>query len=1720
MKRVSIALFCWLAVVVQGFGQATPPEYLLPKPLPSTGALPPDKFVKPGGTYGPTSYSDLYPAVYDVLLGGSWRSVGTILERDSINSGWRKEGMAVYVAADKSVYLLNADLTTWRNLTELTLAPKTIYSADGDLTGNRVVNGVGFNLSFNNINALLLQSSTMTLGAPFGFTMVTPGTSSGSAHAGDVLTYLGGQVDFRPVPSAVNVYNSDGALTGNRTMDMKGSYLTFQGPGRLITSGLTSYSLVSLQDSTLSTEGQLTLQGTTKLNLKTPSVVQGNGRSGQVLKLVDGSGGVEFFDLPSTPAGDSLNEYYGTADSSDGGISTHVRVLTPTPTYSTTNEYPDFTRAVVRMNQSGAPTNFYPDTKLALGSGPSFPVVTHQFHQPGIMDIATPLGGGMMEVVFDGINKVWVLQDASPSDSAGSGGGSAGVSSLNTLTGALTLQAGTNIAVTPTSSTALRIDNTAGPTIYVGNGTLTSDRTVSAAGFDFAVTNAKSLDMRGWTSTVAGSQKFRLITPLVSQSLVTTGQVLTLTGLDGQAEWRAAPGGTNIYNSDGSLTSSRNLTVGADKYLTFHGGGGIFQAVNFNYNGLNALTNSLYANEESILGASLRFKLITPRQQAVSAQPGHVLMLLNQTNGLADYYPAPNLYTTNGTLEGDRVVEGNFRTLAFTNLNLFSARARTNTVSGSLEFNLRTPNVVNTVAVSNQVLTLMDPNGRVEFKTLPTTPFDVSLYSTNGTLVGNRIVEGGFRDLSFTNLNVYDVRGRTSVISASSEFNIRTPTVNAGSAAANRVLTLLDATTGRSEFSALPADVSIYSQDGTITAARTVSFPLGRKLTFNGAGPPASDFDLINFNYARYYGVTNDIYSSQLTRISADVALRLNPPGTGSASIGDALAMIAAGGELGYRPITNIYRYNGTLTGNRVVSGGGFDLSFSGVKDSLLSAVNNRIAGNAIYLATTNISAGASSIGQILTLADPATGRVEWSNAPTASGFTIYTGNGSLNGGRTVTLAGNTLLFAGPGSLNANNLNSSSIDGTNFTWWARGNFNLYGGATWLQGGTSLKIATPKVVNGATAKVGDVLTLKSTDGIAEWETPLTTTNTDTSIYLGNGTIAGGPGITRTLTGNGNGLLFTGLTDFTSSSTTATLQGSTRLSLKTPGFATRQGQYLQLVDQSTGSVEFAPLPSAVNIYTSDGTLSGSRLVTMGGANLTFTGPGNFNANSLTAYSFNSSSGATLTTSGSMHLQGTAQLDIATPSVVANTAQVGQVLTLMDRDTGRVEFNTPAERNLYTKDGTIPTGNRQVTIAGGGNLIFNGSGTFTTASTLATVNMQAANAQLNGTSGLYLAGYNGFYVGTPKINLGQATANQVLTLLDPLTGRVDFTTINTGSATVDTIYSANGSLNSDRIVSLANHSLTFQGGASGGDITMAAVRTITQTSTTESIYQSPSLKLGGSSAIWLRTPRVQTGGVNGPQAGEVLVLKNTSGDVDFAPIQTITGIVEYYGDTTGDLLPDPGDGEPSDDPISTLTVSGSNLTPAFSGNVYSDFMRISCRANVTRCNYTGQPVYLKVGNGTATAKQILNPARHAPYNADIQPGLMMELMYDAKAKGGVGAWIMLDFGVGGDGNPCTPGTVSAGPELKRAISTVPQPLFIVTNSVTSRVTTVSYAGVVDTFPDLASVPLTFKKVSTLGLVEVGDGKHGDYFQTTYDPLVPETVAKRSTINPGRMWKLLVAH
>lgn len=173
----------------------------------------------------------------------------------------------------------------------------------------------------------------------------------------------------------------------------------------------------------------------------------------------------------------------------------------------------------------------------------------------------------------------------------GGGGGGGGVTSLNTLTGALTLAAGTGISITPSGST-LTIANIGAGAGTVSSVGLTAPSFLSVAGSPVTSTGTIALTLATQTANTvfagpstgaAAAPTFRSIVvadiPTLNQNTtgtasnitgnlavgqiapsVTNGQVITTVG--GVSAWAAASGGA-ITTVPGSITQNNVTTWGA-----------------------------------------------------------------------------------------------------------------------------------------------------------------------------------------------------------------------------------------------------------------------------------------------------------------------------------------------------------------------------------------------------------------------------------------------------------------------------------------------------------------------------------------------------------------------------------------------------------------------------------------------------------------------------------------------------------------------------------------------------------------------------------------------------------------------------------------------------------------------------------------------------------------------------------------------------------------------------------------------------------------------------------------------------------------------------------------------------------------------------------------------------------------------------------------------------
>ena len=1415
------------------------------------------------------------------------------------------------------------------------------YNSDGTLTGPRTVDMVGNSLLWrgpgsivsSNISSFLsyasgtigfTAASDVSLSPGLRLLLRTPWVTGSLAHAGDTLTLLNagtGEVEFRSIPSQATIYSADATIASNRVVTLGGRSLTFKGPGPAAFNSVDSFSVSASQFATISSPGNVILEAPGLLSLRTPNVVGGGAQLGQVLTLNGPNGVVEF----ATPIASGGSNIYNT----DGVISAN-RIV------DTTNRVLTF-KGPGTFAVSNGITDLRGATALLLGNTTTIGASNSlQLQTPAVRNSSALLG------------QVLTLQDAT--------------------TGRVEYQ----------SPTALPTVN-----IYNSDGTLSSDRTVSAGGKYLNFTNASKFSASAQTAVLGGSTALQLVTPAISGGSASVGQVPMLQDAStGRVEYTTV---TNLYNADGTLTANRTLT-GGGKSITFTG-------LN-NFYALDITNLSLFAKGAMVLG--------TPHIQSIggTATPGQVLTL-QDSSGRVEFAnsanPTPiNIYNSNGFLTTNRTLTTGPYTLTFDatssplvhffNANQFTTSAHTNVlyadqetqIGGGQRVKFFTPRF-NAGAVNGTVLTMVDgPNALVDFHP----PYN--LYNTNGTLAGNRIVEGNFRELSFTNLNVFDARGRTSTLSGQLQLNVRSPNVVAGTALANQVLTLQDATTGRAEYAALPAptvDTSVYNTNGSVTGNRSVTVPAGLYLRTIGQGQTILNTDTINIT-----SPANTIVGNPSLIIAGVTTFNLRTPRfySGQAQAGHVLTLLNPTDALGtadYYAPWNIYTTNGTLTSARTVTGNNFNMIFNGHNIFQASGTSfQAVVGptGQLTLATPKIVGGPGGpavAGWVLTLQDASTGRVEYAPLPsgTSSGdySSIYANDGLIttnltSSTRTVNFGGVRLLFLG----NQNAVGSAfdvvlDNSGTGrFSTTTATNDIFSSKLLRIGGGTSTIINTPGTYANAAARNGWVL---AWDGTKSEYVPLST-GQDINIYSTNGTLSGN----RTLTGGNFDLIFTNINNLDLRGTTATLGATSAVNVRTPGVA--------------------------------------------------------------------------------------------------SSTVGQVLMAQANGTGQVEFNTPT--NIYTADGTIST-NRFVTTANGAGVFISGNGRFQTESTLISSYINALSAGLNGAKDASIASQTNLAILTPNIYKGLAQVGQILTL-QSTGGTVEYAT-----APADTsIYNNNGVLSGTRTVTLNNQTLTFQG---FGNVAYNTLGTYDVSAVSRAKLQSSGeMDLGGQTSFKVRTPKVQQG--NGAvSVKQVLTLNNVDGTVDFAdvPTSSVTSL-DYHAvvgvQSTG---------------LPTYQLVANSSIPTWGTLDYSDLMHVIYRHPADQYDVDASFTSKTLAFGNSGAKKLLTQTGSMPSIGNFKRNRIVDLVYSTAADGGNGAWIVMNDV-----------SIALGSAL-----TVASPVIV------------GQVGAVDTASDLASAPLTFKKLSTLGRLAIGDGYHADYYQAAYDPNAPIAEVVRSSVDMARMWRKLVS-
>lgn len=549
----------------------------------------------------------------------------------------------------------------------------------------------------------------------------------------------------------------------------------------------------------------------------------------------------------------------------------------------------------------------------------------------------------------------------------------------------------------------------------------------------------------------------------------------------------------NIYNQNGSLTSDRTLS-GANRALVMEGLTSLGNYANSLYSiGTNSI--DLHSAVTTIEGRQ-QFYLQTPSVFG-GAKVGNVLKLLSDgggVTGLADFLPDDSIYYTDGTISNvartvyisqggtnpwntgvtffgttnGGTMSGFFSAHGLGLINLFG---RTNNSTATQEASIGSGSRVKFIAPANyygtgtngQVLMIVDAtNSLVDFRPIT----NINLYTANGTLTGNRTVTGGGFDLTTTGVGTLNQVATTAILDGSSAIRFRTPAVRAATALAGQYLTLNNVN-GTVEFTTLPAaPVTFYSGNGSISSTRTVS--LTADLGFNYGG--ANSFQILNGNYFGLNMKTNVIYAPEEISIGtvSSGRFKLALPNSATSAIGDVPTLLTpASGLVEYRPPSNLYTANGTLTGDRLVTANSKLFSVTNASSLWLSAAS----GPAMSLDSTGAlfdgktTEAFAVIGSSVDFGYP--------NSP-ASYFTVKSA-GNIN------FLGNTT----PVQFVVTNISAAGISAS--TAKIRATNNLY-------------LDSPAVVAG-TATAGQVLTLKAGGDVDYANLPAA----PVTLYSGDGSI---------------------------------------------------------------------------------------------------------------------------------------------------------------------------------------------------------------------------------------------------------------------------------------------------------------------------------------------------------------------------------------------------------------------------------------------------------------------------------------------------------------------------------------------------------------------------------------------------------------------------------------
>jgi hypothetical protein len=249
-------------------------------------------------------------------------------------------GAMIYAAG--KMWVRNTTATGWTELAYGPISTTNIYNSNGTLTGNRDLDGGGYNLTFSSIGGEFGVGADSINFVPasgkFRISSLNQGIGS-KALRYDPVTKL---LSYSDTTSSLNIYNSDGTLTGNRELDGNSNNLTFTAVKKFEFSGDSLYYILDPAGNLRIKLGnqQLTMQGDTASLSRRISYTGNLGSSFTKHSLVD-KNYVDSIGVLS-PTGSGTTNYVskwtgstalGNSQIFDNGTSVGIGTATPSASY-------------------------------------------------------------------------------------------------------------------------------------------------------------------------------------------------------------------------------------------------------------------------------------------------------------------------------------------------------------------------------------------------------------------------------------------------------------------------------------------------------------------------------------------------------------------------------------------------------------------------------------------------------------------------------------------------------------------------------------------------------------------------------------------------------------------------------------------------------------------------------------------------------------------------------------------------------------------------------------------------------------------------------------------------------------------------------------------------------------------------------------------------------------------------------------------------------------------------------------------------------------------------------------------------------------------------------------------------------------------------------------------------------------------------------------------